>query len=110
MKSPPLADTKYRVGDIVFAHHVEFEGNDGSKARPILYLGSDGNSVRYMKCTTVQSDRVPQMPIGDTISAGLERNTYIVPVVKLIDRSKLQYRMGHLCREDLECLKEIITN
>jgi len=110
LKSPPLADTRYRIGDIVFAHHVEFEGNAGSKARPILYLGCDGNSVRYMKCTTVQSDRAPQVPVGDPISAGLEKNTYIIPVVKHIDRSNLKYRLGHLCKEDLEYLQENITN
>ena len=110
IKNPMVSGNNYRKGDIVFAEHVSFEGNAGSKARPIVFLGYEDGHVRYAKCTTSFSNRILQLPIEDLISAGLDRETYMVPVVKHIERSNLKYRLGHLCEDDLEALQENIKN
>ena len=109
MKSPPMKQGHFRVGDVVFAEGVPFEGNAGSKSRPIAVLGFRGNQVLYAKCTTSVASRTTLLPVGDPISAGLGKDTYIEPVAKYMDASKLRYCLGHLSEEDMENLMEHIA-
>ena len=94
----------YRCGDVVFAKCVPFDGSILNKGRPIIYLGREGNKVRYLKCTTQRSNTKDQQRIYDLISAGLLKTTYVEPEVRYLDLSHIEYRLGRLCREDMEYL------
>ena len=109
LKTPALKHDHFRVGDTVFAEDVAFEGNAGSKSRPVVFLGYQGKMARYAKCTTSTASRAPLIPVGDPISAGLGKDTYIEPVVRYIEVDKLNYRLGHLSEEDLQNLREHIA-
>lgn len=109
LKTPAIKQGRFHVGDTVFAEDVPFEGNAGSKSRPVVFLGYDGNRARYAKCTTSLASRITLLPVEDPISAGLGKDTYIEPVVRYIDVNKLNYRLGHLSEEDLQNLKEHIA-
>ena len=97
-------NTNYRCGDVVFAKCVPFDGSILNKGRPVIYLGREGNMVRYLKCTTKRSATKDQRKICDLISAGLLKTTYVEPEVRYLNFTHLEYRLGRLCREDMEYL------
>ena len=94
----------YCCGDVVYANNVPFDGSIMNKGRPIIYLGREGNTVSYLKCTTQRSLEKDQLEIIDLISAGLLKRTYVEPVVRYLSFSHLEYRLGRLCKEDMEYL------
>ena len=109
LKTPVPKGNRYVSGDVVFAEDVPFEGNAGSKSRPVVFLGYQGKMARYVKCTTSTASRIPLIPVGDPISAGLGKDTYIESVVRYIEVDKLNYCLGHLSEEDLQNLREHIA-
>ena len=44
------------------------------------------------------------MEICDLLSAGLLKRTYVEPVIRYLDYSHIEYRLGRLCKEDMEYL------
>ena len=108
VKGPAIRETPFRKGDVVFAEKVEYDDGSGSKGRPVVYLGGDWKTARYAKCTSADSERYQRIRIGDPISAGLDRDTYLEPKVRSMGRKNLKYRIGHLCDDDLEYLMETI--
>ena len=94
----------YRCGDVVFAKCVPFDGSILNKGRPIIYLGRDGNRVRYLKCTSQRSLVKDQREICDLLSAGLAKRTFVEPEIRYLDCSHIVYRLGRLSREDMEYL------
>ena len=109
LKSAPLMNTRIRVGDVCMIHNLGYENNPGQKSRPGLILGYDGKWAYYLKCTSVRSDKIEQVRIGDLISAGLTKDTYVVLEVKRVERSQVKYCLGHLCKEDLDYIKKNLT-
>ena len=97
-------NNNYRCGDVVFANCVPFDGSIMNKGRPIIYLSRDGDRVSYLKCTTQRSVTKDQMEICDLLSAGLLKRTYVEPVIRYLDYSHIEYRLGRLCKEDMEYL------
>ena len=62
--------------------------------------------VEYYRCTT--SAGIPgTYRILDTISAGLYKDTFIVPKVEKIAISRLAYRYGVLSRFDRAALQDV---
>ena len=108
IRGPMICDRIYRRGDIVYAV-LGFEDGSGSKGRPIAYLGGDEETVRYVKCTTVYSIKGDRIPVGDPVSAGLNRDTYLDTEVRTTSRKNLKYYIGHLCDGDLEYLMQSIS-
>ncbi len=97
-------NSNYRCGDVVFARRVPFEGSMFNKDRPIIYLGRDGDKVRYLKCTSQRTAVKDQYEICDLHSAGLFKRTYVEPEVRYLAYPHIEYRLGRLCREDMEYL------
>ena len=104
MKKFVKNNSGYRSGDVVYANCVPFDGSIMNKGRPIIYLGRDGNRVYYLKCTSKRSILKDQLEICDLLSAGLMRRTYVEPEVRCLDYSHIEYRLGRLCKEDMDYL------
>ena len=98
------SNNNYRCGDVVFANRVPYDGSILNKGRPIIYLGRDGNRVRYLKCTSQRSMTKEQQEICDLMSAGLLKRTYVEPEIRYLDYSHIEYRLGRLSKEDMEYL------
>ena len=81
-----------------------FDNGIGAKLRLIVIKGISGNQVEYYKCTTN-----PNAPgayhVMDQISAGMYRDTYVVPRTKRMSISNLAHRCGVLSRFDIEALR-----
>ena len=93
-----------RPGEIWKARNVEYEDKTGVKSRPIVIKSVDGDIVTYYRCTSTAG--LPGTHhILDNISAGLYKETYIVPRVEKIGLSRLAHRFGVLSKFDKVAIK-----
>ena len=94
-----------RQWEVWCARNIEFADRIGVKSRPIVVKRIIGNIVEYYKCTTTFG--IPGAHrILDNISAGLYKDTYVVPKLECIDINRLAYRYGELSRFDRAALDE----
>ena len=92
-----------RVGDVWVAK-VRYSNGIGSKIRPVIITGIKGDEIEFYKCTT-NSGAPGAYHVIDTISAGLYRNTYIVPRTEKANIGCLAHRSGELSRFDMKVLR-----
>ena len=87
-----------KKGEVWCAKNIEFTDKIGVKSRPIVIKSITGDVIEYYRCTTKCVPGAHR--IIDAISAGLYRDTYIIPRVDRIDVKRLAYRYGELSRFD----------
>lgn len=87
--------------EIWWADSLSFGDGVHSKGRPVLILSRDGKNFRCFKCTSQASEFRIRPQIHDTISAGLDKETYIDCENILIPQSKLIRYIGQLSEDDI---------
>ena len=95
-----------RPGEVWNARNLEYDGKIGVKSRPVIVKSIRGDQVEYYKCTT-RSGLPCSHRILDTISAGLYKDTYVVPRVETIGINRLAYRYGELSQFDKAAIKDL---
>ena len=95
-----------RPGEVWNAKNIEYKDKIGVKSRPVIVIDVDGETVRYCKCTT-NTGVTGSYHILDPISAGLHKETYVVPRIEKIGLNRLVYRYGILCRFDKDAINTI---
>ena len=91
-------------GEVWKARNIEYQDKVGVKSRPIVVMEVIGDVVSYYKCTT--SSGIPGTHhILDPISAGLYKETYIVPKIEKIALHRLAYQYGTLSRFDKDAIR-----
>ena len=75
---------------------------DNIKDRPVLIIGHTGNIYRFRKCTSKTSVTHQRDLIEDSIGAGLEKDTYVDPEIRSIERKRLVRKLGKLSDYDRE--------
>lgn len=86
-----------RPGEIWWAPNL-----DNIKDRPVLVLRNEGGRIVCRKCTTQFKTYVQYDTIEDYFEAGLEKETYVDPVLRTIPRNRLSRKMGSLTEFDRE--------
>lgn len=93
-----------RPGEVWKARNIKYIDKIGVKSRPIVVMSVDGDVVSYYKCTT--SSGIPGTHhIVDPISAGLYKETYIIPKIEKIGLHRLAYQYGTLSRFDRDAIR-----
>ena len=94
---------EYSSGDVRWVENLSI-GNGQSKSRPVVIVRVEGNDVLYYQCTTKTSDHRERYEIGDPISAGLDRDSYVDLELKRMPKTRLGRKLGHLSDYDMEGL------
>ena len=75
---------------------------DNIKDRPVLVVRNKGDKIVCRKCTTQFKTYVQYDTIEDYFEAGLDKMTYVDPVLRTIPRNGLARKMGSLTDFDRE--------
>ena len=75
---------------------------DNIKDRPVLVVKNEGDRIICRKCTTQFKTYVQYDIIEDYFEAGLDKMTYVDPVLRTIPRNGLARKMGSLTEFDRE--------
>ena len=73
---------------------------DGIKDRPVLILEQNGNMYRCRKCTSQSSAIRQRDVIEDYMEAGLDKETYVDPEIRTLERNRLAWKLGVLSDYD----------
>ncbi len=73
---------------------------DGIKDRPVLILDYNGNMYRCRKCTSQPSAIRQRDVIEDYMEAGLDKETYVDPEIRTLERNRLVRKLGKLSEYD----------
>lgn len=73
---------------------------EGIKDRPVLIMGHNGNTYSYRKCTSQLSPTRNRYVIEDYLEAGLDKQTYVDPEIRNIDRNRIVRKIGELSDYD----------
>ena len=100
-KAAPLSPIA--KGEVWWVDNLSFADNPGSKSRPVLIIGTNGEEMaNIMEITSQPSSDYPQYELMDYLSAGLDHESYVKLRVRQISRRKLTRKMGRLVPADLE--------
>ena len=94
---------QYEPGDVRWVDNLSM-GNGQSKSRPVIIVRVDGNDVLYYQCTSQSSATRKRYAIVDTISAGLDHDSFVDLELKRMPKSRLGRKLGHLDDYDMEGL------
>ncbi len=92
--------TSLRKGDVCWTRALQFDNIIGCKRRPVVIMGitSDG-AVKCRKCTT-NGEGLGRKEIIDTVTAGLDKRTFVSNEDLLVPMNRISWIMGHLSKED----------
>ena len=82
-------------GEVWWASRV-----DGVKDRPVVILSFSEPKVTFRSCTSQDSMMQIRELIEDYDVAGLDRPTYLAPIIKEMDRARLVRKLGVLSQYD----------
>ena len=92
---------QYEPGDVRWVENLSM-GNGQSKSRPVIIVRVEGNDVLYYQCTSQSSTTRKRYAIVDTISAGLDHDSFVDLELKRMPKSRLGRKLGHLDDYDME--------
>lgn len=87
-------------GEIWIAKNLKFDGNTGSKTRPVVVISSEGNKVEYCQCTTKPSLIRERHEILDMKHTGLSEPSFVDMERHHTHSHKLSYKVGRLSEYD----------
>lgn len=82
--------------------------NGGGKGRPVVVFSVDGDRCRCLPCTSKNGPN--RMSLLDPLYAGLDGDSYVVLDHVSLSPSTLSHRLGVLCRDDADELRDIISD
>ena len=89
-----------RPGEVYYAKDLPYDQKIGNKSRPVIVVEDRRDYIICMKCSTKSAGEQFRYKICDGFEAGLDHDTYIVPQLIRVPKTKLQRRLGTLSKYD----------